>query len=107
MPERPQFLDPSRNRKKKEVVTCTKCGCDWMELISVQQYSLHHAVILGQKPGSLNDMNFWMFRCPKCGETYEPRLVSSGVHDAERQSYDSFVDKMTAKEEKVVKGEKV
>ena len=94
-PSRTEFLDPifpKRVSDDIEVVTCTECGGKWMELISVQRYPKNHSVILGQKPPSVNDIGFWLFRCAKCLALYEPSLTSGGPQDLARKGYDKFLD---------------
>ena len=76
-----------------EVVGCPTCGCTWMEQIEVQQYSKDHFVILGQKVGPKTGVLFYLFRCPKCGETLEPN-VQSAPQDTFRKGYDNFLDQM-------------
>lgn len=91
----PEFQDPNLliDRRNKDVVTCKKCGCSWMEQVLVQQYSPHHMVILGQKVASQSDMGFFLLRCIKCAETYEPN-VQIGARDSARKAYDLFLDQM-------------
>lgn len=92
-----EFLDPifpKRQLDDVELVICEKCGCKWMELISVQQYPRNHSVILGQKPPSRGDIGFWMFRCPKCMSLYEPLLNTGGPQDRARKGYDEFLDQI-------------
>lgn len=91
-----KWLDPSslnRDNKDDDVVICGKCGCKWMELILVQQYNKHFHVVLGQKPMPKTDLAFWLFRCPKCNEVWEPP-VQVGAYDSARKGYDQFVNHM-------------
>jgi hypothetical protein len=96
----PTFLDPSKPNvsRQPDVVRCQKCGCEWMELICVQQYAKHHNVILGQRPGSISDIGFWLFRCPKCQEIQEPALTYGGFQDIGRKGYNKFLDQMDKKD---------
>ena len=100
------WYDPLEVRKDREedIVTCGECGCQWMELVAVQQYLEGHSVILGQKPPVKQDTGFWIFRCPKCGETYEPRIIA-GPQDRLHKQYAKFVEIMTEKD--TVDGEEV
>jgi hypothetical protein len=92
-----KWLDPTDPERKKamedDVVTCSACGCQWMELVCVQQYDKNHYVILGQKPPTKNDIGFWIFKCPKCNEVYEPH-VYAGPQDIAHKRYQGFVADM-------------
>lgn len=105
--ETPQFQEPNLmiSHRNNEVVACKKCGCSWMEQLLVQQYNIHHNVILGQKVPAHNEIGFWLLRCVKCFEVYEPN-VQIGVRDSMRQEYDKFLDHME-KPIDVPDGEKV
>jgi hypothetical protein len=96
--------------KTDDVVTCVKCGCKWLELVLVQQYGKLHTVVLGQQPPPKSQTGFWLFRCPKCQELYEPN-VTIGMQDQSRKDYDAFLDELEApipvQTLPVVKGEKV
>lgn len=92
--------------KTEDVVTCTKCGCDFMELILVQQYNKLHVVALGQQPAPKGPYGYWIFRCPKCQELYEPN-VTMGAMDSNRKEYDNFLDKLEAPLPDEKKGDKV
>lgn len=81
--------------KIDEVVSCSVCGCAWMEQILVQQYSKDHFVILGQQVPEMRPVGFYLLRCPKCGEVYEPNLQSA-PQDTFRKGYDDFLDQMEA-----------
>lgn len=81
--------------KTDDVITCTKCGNTWLELVLVQQYNKLHTVILGQQPAPKSQTGFWLFRCPKCQELYEPN-VTIGMQDQARKDYDSFLDSLEA-----------
>ena len=71
----------------------------------VQQYLENHSVILGQKPATVGDVGFWIFRCPSCREIYEPRLTSGGLQDLARRGYDEFMDQMEKTSKKEPTGE--
>lgn len=90
------WFDPRSVEKKKsqpDLVGCTKCGCQWMELVEVYQYPKYHQVLLGQKPPTQSGP-FYLFRCPKCGEVIEPS-VQNGMRTAIRAEYDEFIERMT------------
>lgn len=103
-----QWIDPTMPdiKPEEDVLKCQKCGCGWLELISVQQYSKRSFVILGQKPAPKTDIGFWLFRCPKCGNVHEPN-VQVGPRDLARKGYDNFLDCMEKDIETKVTGEKV
>lgn len=91
-----KWLDPSHtldNSGQDNVVVCEKCGCSWMELILVQQYNRHFQVVLGQKPVPKDNIGYWLFRCPKCNEVWEPP-ISVGSYDSGRKGYDQFINHM-------------
>ena len=102
------WFDPTGLQRDatKDVVSCPNCSCEWMELFLVQQYPKHNQVILGQKPASINDIGFWLFRCPKCNEVYEAP-VQVGAQDAARRGYDAFIDHMMEESKAKVDGEDV
>lgn len=77
----------------EDLVICKKCGCQWLELILVQQYSKNYTIVLGQKPTPKTDTGFWLFRCPKCSELYEPP-VNAATQDQARKIYDAFLDQL-------------
>ena len=79
--------------KEPETLMCKACRCQWFEQIAVQRYPKLHNVILGQRVSSIDDAGFWLFRCVKCGEVYEPN-VQAGTHDTMRKYYDNFLDDM-------------
>lgn len=111
MPPRSQlnndFYDPAstRNKPRDNALSCTKCGCQWMELVEVYQFPEYHSVILGQKP-TADAGPFFMFRCPKCQEVFEP-AVQAGPRDSQRTGYDRFVEHMQNDLPGTVKGEEV
>jgi len=84
------------SRRDKDIITCKECECSWFEQVLVQQYSRFHHVILGQKVTPANEVGFWLLRCVKCKETYEPNIQYSG-RDNLRQRYDTFVASMQKK----------
>jgi hypothetical protein len=85
----------SLDSKKDDVVKCEVCGCKYLELITVSQYKKDHAIILGQRPPVLNaGMFFYLLKCPKCNELYEPVNVYTGSQNKLRKDYDEFLDTM-------------
>jgi len=103
-----QWFDPvGRQRTEtREIVVCEDCGCEWFDLICVQQYPKHAQVILGQRPAPIDDRGFWLYKCIKCGEVYEPP-VQVGPQDAARKGYDAFLDHMHVEAKKPGAGEEV
>lgn len=105
---------PINQPKSDEVKTCIKCHCQWMELILVEQFPAFSSSVVGQKPQSKGGIGFYLFRCPKCLELYEPSVLN-GAQDASRKLYDLFLDQLEAPlptgvespAEKILKGEKV
>jgi hypothetical protein len=96
--ERAKLFDPAEVSKKDEnVLACDKCGCSFMELITVSQYKKDHSVILGQKPPTANSLVFYVLKCVKCQEVYEPSTIHSGSQNFVRKSYDQFLKQMEAK----------
>lgn len=81
--------------KTDDVVSCTKCGCTFMELILVQQFNKLHVVALGQQPAPKGPYGYWLFRCPKCSELYEPN-VTMGPQDGNQKEYDKLLDVLEA-----------
>ena len=75
-----------------DVITCIKCGCQWMELITVQQYPRIHNVVLGQKPAA-QDSGYYLFRCPKCNELYEPSIQMT-PHELTKSTYGKFIEQL-------------
>ena len=93
--DRAKMFDPAEKfTSQDDVVVCNICGCSFMELILVKQYKKDHAVILGQKPPTHNDIGFYLFRCPKCKEVFEPVTIHSGSQNIVRKNYDQLLEKM-------------
>jgi hypothetical protein len=78
--------------EKKEVVEC-KCGCSYLEQVPVHQFPRVHNVILGQPVQPHNGITFYVLRCLKCQEIYEPS-VQLAARDSARKVYDNFLDQM-------------
>jgi hypothetical protein len=82
--------------EKQEVVKC-KCGCTYLEQVPVHQFPKLHNVILGQQVQPHRGITFYVFRCIKCNEVYEPS-VQLTARDAARKVYDEFLDEMEGAE---------
>lgn len=108
-PTNSPVFDPINRFKKSrpEVFTCTQCGGRWMELVAVQQFPKDNAYIIGQKPGSVKDDGFYMFRCVKCLEVFEPRLLTAGPQNSVQREYDEFANHMSKPLYKKDSGEEV
>jgi hypothetical protein len=92
---RARLFDPTdKFTSNQDVTVCSVCGCAFMELILIKQYKKDHAIILGQKPPAANDIGFYVFRCPKCRELFEPVTIHSGSQNIVRKCYDQFLEKM-------------
>jgi len=92
-----QWYDPNLLAEKAaepDVIQC-QCGCTYFEQILVQQFPKLHNVILGQQVPSAGDMGFYVFRCVKCHELYEPQ-VQIAARDLARKQYEKFLDNMEA-----------
>ena len=90
-----RWYDPTtliEKMKDPDVVTCT-CGCSYLEQVPVYQFPKNHSVILGQAVPPHADMGFYILRCIKCGEIYEPQ-VQIAARDSARRAYDAFLDEM-------------
>lgn len=101
-----QWYDPTSiqtREEKVDVVKC-KCGCMFMEQVPVQQVPKMHNVILGQSVPPHRGLVFYVFRCIKCLEVYEPS-VQVAARDAARQTYDNFLDQMEGVEKDKDKGD--
>jgi len=84
--------DLAEKMKQPEAVKC-ECGCPYMEQVAVQQFPKMHNVILGQAVQPIQDFAFYIFRCLKCGEIYEPQ-VQLAARDSARKAYEDFLDEM-------------
>ena len=76
-----------------DILSCGKCASTWMEQVAVYQFKKDHNVILTQAVPAKDDIGFFVLRCIKCGEIYEPN-VQVGARDTLRKKYDSFLDSM-------------
>ncbi len=81
-----------------DVLSCTKCGCTWLERILVHQYPKFHQLLLGQQPHPKNDIGFWIFKCPKCNELFEPAMTA-GTQTHARKLYDALIENMIKPED--------
>jgi len=84
---------PDKLKNEEDLVSCTTCGCKWLEVVVVQQFSKLHFLQLGQKPATVGEIGFYLFRCPKCNNVMEPH-VQVGATDVARKAYDKFYDHM-------------
>lgn len=92
----PKYYDPVLGRGETsddDTIMCSKCGCVWLEKIQVHQYPKVHNIVLGQQPPTKTDLCFWLFKCVKCGELYEPSVQIASASPA-RKKYDAFLDHM-------------
>ena len=90
-----RWYDPTAlgdKMKEADVVKCN-CGCPYLEQVEVQRFPKMHNVILGQKVQPQGDMSFFVFRCIKCNEVYEPS-VQLAARDQSRKAYEDFLDEM-------------
>ena len=81
------------NQINIDIVTCPNCNSEWFEIVSVSQYKKHTSIILGQKPVKKESIEYFLYRCIKCNEIFEPE-VQGGQHDQMRKKYDKFLDHM-------------
>lgn len=94
-PSTERWYDPTtlmEKMKDPDVVVC-QCGCSYLEQVPVHQFPKNHSVILGQAVPPHGDMGFYVLRCIKCGEIYEPQ-VQIAARDSARRAYDHFLDEM-------------
>ena len=99
-----KWYDPTSiadKMKEADVVKCA-CGCPYLEQVEVQRFPKMHNVILGQKVQPQGDLSFYVFRCLKCNEVYEPS-VQLAARDQSRKAYEDFLDEM----EKPIPGQEV
>jgi len=78
--------------KNPEVMECS-CGCTHFQQVEVHQYPKMHQVVLGQPVQPHGLLGFYILKCLKCGEVYEPS-VHLGARDQARRAYDLFLDEM-------------
>lgn len=94
-----KWYDPTALTSEKtndpDAAACTNCGCTFLVQEEAYQFPKQHNVILGQRVQPLYDMPFYVFRCLKCNEVFEPQ-VQAGARDAARKLYDKFLDTMEA-----------
>lgn len=97
-PMNARWYDPTaltEKMKDPEVANCPNCDCTFFEQITVHQFPRQHNVILGQRVQPIGDIGFYVFRCIKCKEVFEPQ-VQAGARDVARRMYDDFLDMMQA-----------
>jgi len=90
-----RWYDPTslmERAREQEVIKC-KCGCSFLEQVPVHQFPKTHNVILGQPVQPYGGIGFYVLRCIKCGEVYEPS-VQLAARDQARKVYDAFLDQM-------------
>ena len=94
---KPTWINPTVVQgPRDDTMSCKKCGLSWFELVEVHQYSQYHNVVLGQRPPTkLDNGGFYVLRCPKCQELYEPN-VHSTLHEPSRKAYEAFLDALEA-----------
>ena len=76
-----------------DLLACTKCGCQWLELLEVQQWSKYNTVVLGQKPSPKMGTGFYIFKCPKCNDIYEPP-INVTPNEMEKSNYGNFISQL-------------
>ncbi len=84
---------PGSHEAEEYDQVCTKCGCQWLELVLVQRWSKLDTVVLGQKPTPKTSAGYYVFRCVKCGELFEPS-VSVSQHESGFKPYEAFVKQL-------------
>ena len=95
MTQTDRWYDPTdiaEKMKEADVIQC-HCGCSHFEQVAVHQFPKMHNVILGQQVQPAGDLGFYVFRCLKCSEIYEPS-VQLAARDQSRKSYENFLDEM-------------
>lgn len=84
----------AREQDQKKCL-CSKCGNSWLQLIEVNEYSDFNEISLAQKPPPLHGLNsFYLFKCIKCNELYEPQVIRNAGTIANRDRYNNLLDQL-------------
>lgn len=87
-------VDPTLPKiNNPELVRCPDCKCSYFEQVIVQQFPKLSTVVVGQATVPVGDVGFYIFRCAKCGEMFEPN-VQLNTFDSVRKKYDEFMDEL-------------
>ena len=74
-----------------DCIKCAKCKCTYFEEVRATQYLIQHSVIIGQPvPPKPSEIPFILYRCIKCKELTEPRLLRTARDNANKK-YDAFL----------------
>lgn len=79
-------------RLESEFVQC-RCSSSYFEQVQVHRYPKLHNVIPGQRVPQDGRVTFYLLRCVRCNELYEPNM-QIGPRDANAQAYNEFLDLM-------------
>jgi hypothetical protein len=56
-------------------------------------WSKYSTVVLGQKPAAKPGTGFYIFKCPKCNDLYEPP-INITPNEMEKSNYKSFIEQL-------------
>lgn len=80
---------------RNETLEC-KCKSTWFEQVRINQYKADHLVIPGQGVPISGPQDFFLLRCIKCSELYQP-IVMVNTQDVATKLYNQMLDQMEAK----------
>lgn len=87
------MINVNKPVKKAEVVSCSKCKSEWFEQVKINQFRAEHIVVPGQAVPTANGQEFFMLRCIKCSELYQPRVMIT-AQDQISKEYNSMLDNL-------------
>lgn len=86
-----------------DYLNCGSCGSTWFETIVVSRFDSGTIGVLGQKPSSLDTL--YLLKCIRCHDLQEPPINAHPMSPL-RKDYDSLLDTLEEKVEKVSNEEK-
>lgn len=85
----------AQQNQPKDIVTCTKCKCEWFEQVKINQYKGDHIVIPGQAVPVGGPQEFIALRCIKCTALYQPKVMIT-AQDITTKLYNEMLDQLEA-----------
>ncbi len=82
-----------RAQERDPLVSCTKCKSEWFEQVAINQYRADHIVIPGQGIPVGGPQQFYILRCIKCSEMYQP-IVMITAQDTVAKLYNQMLDQL-------------
>ena len=83
------------NQKEKHKLQCKYCGSSWLEEKIVNEFDAEAAKHLGSKATRINDVEFHIYVCIRCGMPVEQPLHFLGVMDQARFCHEEIIKLLT------------